>query len=50
VERLWLVRNGVPWDEAMAMPDEERFAYAVIFSSFEGLEFDWDAQRYKERK
>jgi hypothetical protein len=34
----------------MLMPDEERFAHAVIFAGFEGSEYDWQAMRWKERK
>jgi len=32
------------------MSDEERIAYAVTFSSFEGSDFDWNTLRYVERK
>jgi hypothetical protein len=34
----------------MSLPDEERLAYCVVFSGFEGSEFDWNTLRYKERR
>jgi hypothetical protein len=43
-----LVKNGVPWDVAMSMPDEERFAYCVTFSGFEGNVFNWETLRYEK--
>ncbi|WP_424139365.1 hypothetical protein [Roseomonas chloroacetimidivorans] len=44
------MKNGVPYDRAISMSDEERFAHAVIFAGFEGTEFDWQRMRWKERK
>ena len=38
---LWLVRNGVPFDVAFSLGDEERLAWVVIFGRFEGGTFDW---------
>lgn len=44
------MKNGVPYDVAMTMEDEERIAHAVIFAGFEGQVFDWVRERYEERK
>lgn len=44
------MRNGVPYDKALGLADEERFAHAVVFAGFEGSVFDWQAMRFVERK
>lgn len=46
-DALWLVRNGVPFDVAFDMSDARRSAFSIIFSEFEGSEFDLDAMRFK---
>jgi hypothetical protein len=46
-EVAWLVKNGVPWGEAMAMDAEERFGFCIIFGRFEGQEWDWEAGRWR---
>lgn len=44
------MRNGVPYDVAFSLPDNERTAYAIIFAEIEGSEFDWNLMRFKEQK
>lgn len=49
-ECLWLVCNGIPFDVAFSLPDLERTAFSIVFSEFEGNEFDFNAMSFKERK
>jgi hypothetical protein len=45
-----LTRNGVPFETAFELPDEARTAFAIVFSQFEGNEFDFRTMTFKERK
>ena len=45
---LWLVRNNVPFDVALSLYPEEAFAWSVIFSEFEGREFNWNTMTWKK--
>jgi hypothetical protein len=47
---LWLVKNGVPFDVAMSLDPNVGTAFSIIFSEFEGAEFDYGAWRFRERK
>ena len=47
MEALWLVHHGVPFDLAFSLDDLTRAGFAIIFSQFEGREFDWDRMRFK---
>jgi hypothetical protein len=49
-ESLWLVRNGVPFDTAFQLDDATRTAFAIVFSEFEGNEFDFNRMEFKEHK
>jgi hypothetical protein len=49
-ESLWLVRNNVPFDVAFSLDDATRAAFCIIFSEFEGNEFDYSRMEFKERK
>jgi hypothetical protein len=49
-ESLWLVWHGIPFDVAMTLSDDERFAYAVIFGRFEGSKFDFGTMRFEDQK
>lgn len=40
------MKNGVPYDVAFALEDEERLAHAVVFGKFEGQQFDWREMRW----
>lgn len=48
MEALWLVHNGVPFEVAFKMGELDRAAFAIIFSQFQGGEFDWDRMAFKE--
>jgi hypothetical protein len=50
IECLWLVRNNVPFDVAFSLRDHERFAWCVIFARFEGSDFDFATDKWKQRK
>jgi hypothetical protein len=38
---LYLVRNGVPFDVAFALPVSERLAWVVALGQLDGRVFDW---------
>ena len=46
---MFLVKNGVPFDVAFSLDDEERSAWAIIFCQFEGNKFDWTRGRWAEK-
>jgi hypothetical protein len=48
VDCLYLVRNGVPFDVAFALPQDERLAWVVAIGRLDGLEYDWDTQHWKK--
>jgi hypothetical protein len=45
---LWLVKNGVPWDVAEAMDDDERLAACIVFGRFEGNRWNWDTMAFEK--
>ncbi len=47
---MWLVKNNVPIDVALQMSDDMRTALSIMFSEFEGAEFDIEAFVFKERQ
>ena len=57
-DRLWLVRNGVPFNVAFGVPPGEQYvlveadvaSFAIIFSEFEGNKFDINTMQFKERE
>lgn len=50
MEALWLVHNNVPFDLAFQLDPITRAAFAIVFSTFQGAEFDWDRMRFKPRE
>jgi hypothetical protein len=49
-ECLWLVKNGIPFDVAFNLDDATRAAWSIIFSEFEGAQFNWQDMRFEEDK
>ncbi len=47
---LWLVSNGVPYDIAFSLPEDERLAYVVILAEFQGLTFNWSKGQFEKPK
>lgn len=47
--RLWLVKNHVPFDVAFSLDDEDALAYGIIFGIFEGNEWDHDNGCWKPK-
>jgi hypothetical protein len=45
---LFLVRNGVPFHIAFALPADERLAFVVALGTLAGRVFDWDQLRWTE--
>lgn len=50
VQCLWLVKNGIPFDVAFSLAPDERLAWTVILSGFEGAAFDWETGEWLPRK
>ena len=48
-DRLYLARNGVPFDVAFSLSEEERLAFVVILGTQDGNTFDWPAMRWSRR-
>ena len=46
-ERRWLIKNGIPFDVAMAIDDETAAGWSIRFSIFEGGKFDWESKQFK---
>jgi hypothetical protein len=44
------VKEGVPFDVAFSLDEEERAAFVIIFGQLRGHEFDWHARGWKPRK
>lgn len=47
MDNLYLVQNGVPFDIAFSLPDDERLAFVVALGTLNGREFDWSTQSWK---
>jgi hypothetical protein len=45
---LYLVRNGVPFDVAFSLPEDERLAFLVALGTLQCRDFDWAALRWKD--
>ena len=46
--QLWLVKNHVPFDVAHALDVIELEAWSIILSEFEGREYDFGTDSWKE--
>jgi hypothetical protein len=44
------VRSGVPFDVAFSLDDRDRAAWCIVFSEFEGNQFDWNRMEFEEQK
>jgi hypothetical protein len=49
VDSLYLCRNGVPFDVAFSLSQEDRLAWVVALGRLDGGEFDFAAMRWTER-
>jgi hypothetical protein len=47
VERLFLTKNGIPFDVAFRVDDITAAAWSIIFSQLDGAEFDFGTMSYK---
>ncbi len=54
-ERLWLVKNGVPWNAVFGndlpwgkgeIPESWAMGLSVVFSEFKGNKFSWDRMEF----
>lgn len=48
-ERLYLVKNGVPFDVAFSLDDIEATAFLIILHEMDGGTFDWSEMRWRRR-
>lgn len=48
--RLWLVKNGVPYDVAFSLPEVDVAAYGIVFNEFAGEEYDFNRMQWKPQK
>ncbi len=48
VDCLYLVRNGVPFDVAFSLDQDERRAWIVALGTLDGRVWDWGAMRWTE--
>jgi len=47
--RLYLVKNGVPFDVAFGWPEDWALGAYVILGEFEGGEFDWREMKWAKK-
>ena len=51
INRLFLVKNGVPYDVAFCLEDTKVEAFCIIFGELEGIQkFDYTHWKFKEIK
>ena len=50
MSRLYLVKNGVPYQTAMDMDDDWVAAHAIVFGEMDGATFCTSAMQWKEQK
>jgi hypothetical protein len=48
VDRLYLVRNGVPFDVACNLGRSDRLAWVVALGTLSGRHFDWPSMTWDE--
>jgi hypothetical protein len=48
VDSLYLVRNGVPFDIAVSLSEDERLAWIIAMARLDGMEFDWSTRGWVE--
>ena len=48
VDSLWLVRNGIPFDVAFSLDQDERTAWIIVLGELNGRVWDWGAMRWVE--
>jgi hypothetical protein len=46
---LWLVKNGVPYETAFDLDDDDLLANVIVMGEFEGLLWDWPSMKWRER-
>ena len=46
MDPLELLRHGVPFDVAFALPPDERLAWVVAANELEGRRWDWDRMEW----
>ena len=44
--RLYLVKNNVPFDVAMSLEEHEVLAYAIIFGELDGGTWNWSTGQW----
>jgi hypothetical protein len=44
---LFLVKNGIPFDVAFSLDDDERLAWVVVMGQLNGLTWNWDTMSWE---
>jgi hypothetical protein len=47
---LWLVKNGVPYETALALEERELIAHYIVMGEHEGGTWDWGTNDWKPLK
>lgn len=50
IDGMFLVMNGIPFDVAFSIDDEERLAWVVIIGTLKGLRYNWAGRRWEDPK
>ena len=48
VDSLYLVRNGVPFDVAFSLDQDERTAWIITLGELSGRTYNWGAMRWTD--
>lgn len=43
-----MIKNGIPYDLACAMEDEELVAWEIAFGELDGGRFNWNRMEFEE--
>jgi hypothetical protein len=47
IDGLFLVTNGVPFDVAFSLDDDERLAWVVAVGRLKGREYNWHTRQWE---
>jgi hypothetical protein len=45
-----VLKNGVPYEVAIQLDEDELIAYCVVFGQMEGQIWNWSLMQFEERK
>ena len=47
---LWLVKNGVPYDIATNLDDDDLLAHVIVMGEFEGQLWSWSSMAWVPKR